>query len=112
MKEIKRYNGRGLSELFGLDGNSDPFIFKSADIIPVSSAEPHRKEMFSMGIITSGAAELKVGLNSYLVVAPAVSINAQLPIMLLLRSGQCFHNPLTTGTSNPHRLEAVWCLLL
>jgi AraC family transcriptional activator of pobA len=72
VKEIKRYSGRGLAEIFGLDRNSGSFICKSADLVAVRSSEPHRKEMFTLGIITSGAAELKVGLNNYRVKAPGL----------------------------------------
>jgi AraC family transcriptional activator of pobA len=72
MKEIKRFNNSGLSEFFGLGTDSDSFIFKSPDNVQFSYPEPHRKEMYSLGIITNGTAELRVGLNNYLVRSPGL----------------------------------------
>ena len=72
MKGIKRFNNNGLSEILGLGADSGSFIFKSADNIQVSYPEPHRKEMYSLGIITGGTAELRVGLNNYSVQAPGL----------------------------------------
>jgi AraC family transcriptional regulator, transcriptional activator of pobA len=72
MKEIKRFNNSGLSEYFGLGVNPGSFIFKEPGNIQVSFPEPHRKEMFSFGMITNGTVELRVGLNNYLVKAPGI----------------------------------------
>lgn len=72
MKAIKRFNSSGLSEIFGLAPSSGSFIFKPADNTQVSYPEPHRKEMFSLGSITSGSAELRVGLSNYQVQAPGL----------------------------------------
>jgi AraC family transcriptional regulator, transcriptional activator of pobA len=72
MAAIKRFNSSSLSEILGLAPSSGSFIFKPADHVRVSYPEPHRKEMFSLGLITGGTAKLKIDLDSYVVQAPGL----------------------------------------
>lgn len=72
MKEIKRLDLFDLTQKFGLEIESEDFVFKPQDTTPNRHSEPHRSEMYSIGIVLTGHAVLKVGLDSYAVQAPGV----------------------------------------
>ncbi|MEX8547142.1 MAG: AraC family transcriptional regulator [Mucilaginibacter sp.] len=72
MKEIKRLNVSELSEKFGLEAESKSFVFKPQDVAPNKYFEPHRSDMYSLGIVIKGEAKLRVGLETYVVNAPGL----------------------------------------
>lgn len=72
MKEIKRLDVFNITRKFGLNIESEDFVFKPQEIAPYCHAEPHRSEMYSVGIVLKGASLLKVGLKNYDVQAPGL----------------------------------------
>jgi AraC-type DNA-binding domain-containing proteins len=74
MKEIKRFDLFDLTQKFGLDIESEDFVFKPQETSLNHYSEPHRSEMYSFGIILKGAAQLKVGLENYNVQAPGLVV--------------------------------------
>ncbi|OMQ12181.1 helix-turn-helix domain-containing protein [[Flexibacter] sp. ATCC 35103] len=72
MKEIKKLGIVDITEKFGLDIEFKDFIFKPQEITPNRHFEPHRSEMYSIGLVLKGEAEFIVGLENYQLKAPYI----------------------------------------
>lgn len=72
MKEIKRLDVFDITQKFGLNIQSRDFVFKPQEATLANPSEPHRSEMYGFGILLKGAAELKVGLETYHAQAPGL----------------------------------------
>jgi AraC family transcriptional activator of pobA len=72
MKEIKKLGIVDITEKFGLDIEFKDFIFKPQEITPNRHFEPHRSEMYSIGLVLKGEAEFIVGLETYQLKAPCI----------------------------------------
>lgn len=72
MKEIKKLGIVDITEKFGLDIEFKNFIFKPQEITPNRHFEPHRSEMYSLGLVLKGEAEFVVGLETYQLKAPYI----------------------------------------
>ncbi|MDR3653423.1 MAG: helix-turn-helix domain-containing protein [Paludibacter sp.] len=76
MEEIKRFGAFDIAQKFGLDVESEDFVFKPQETTLNRHSEPHRSEMYGVGLLLIGYAELKVGLENYALKAPGlVAIN-------------------------------------
>ncbi|SDZ62613.1 hypothetical protein SAMN05444397_11114 [Flavobacterium aquidurense] len=51
MKEIKKVGTVDITEKFGLDFEHKNFLFKSQEITPKRHFEPHRSELYSIGLV-------------------------------------------------------------
>ncbi|MET4082694.1 AraC family transcriptional activator of pobA [Pedobacter sp. UYP30] len=76
MKEIKKLGIVEINEKFGLDLEYENFIFKPQEIIPNRHLEPHRSEMYSLGLVLKGQAEFIVGIEAYSLKAPCIVVVA------------------------------------
>jgi AraC family transcriptional activator of pobA len=72
MKGIKKLGIVDITEKFGLDIEFKDFIFKPQEITPNRHFEPHRSEMYSIGLVLKGEAEFIVGLETYQLKAPYI----------------------------------------
>lgn len=72
MKEIKKLGIVDITEKFGLDLEFKDFVFKPQEITPTRHFEPHRSEMYSLGLVLKGEAEFMVGLETYQLKAPSI----------------------------------------
>lgn len=72
MKEIKKIGIVDITEKFGLDLEFKDFIFKPQEISPNRHFEPHRSEMYSIGLVLKGEAEFVVGLETYQLTTPSL----------------------------------------
>lgn len=72
MKEIKKLGIVDITEKFGLAVEFKDFIFKPQEIKPSRNLEPHRSEMYSLGLFLKGEADFIVGLETYQLTAPCL----------------------------------------
>lgn len=72
MKEIKKLGIVDITEKFGLDIEFKDFLFKPQEITPNRHFEPHRSEMYSLGLVVKGEAEFIVGLENYQLKTPYI----------------------------------------
>lgn len=72
MKEIKKLGIVDITQKFGLDIEFKDFLFKPQEITPNRHFEPHRSEMYSLGLVVKGEAEFVVGLENYQLKAPYI----------------------------------------
>jgi AraC family transcriptional activator of pobA len=76
MKEIKKLGIVDINEKFGLDSEFKDFIFKPQEITSIRNLEPHRSEMYSLGLVLKGEADFIVGLEMYKLKVPCIVVVA------------------------------------
>lgn len=72
MKEIKRLNAIDIANKFGLSVENENFIFKARETVPSYHLEPHRSEMYGLGIVENGEAIFEVNLDTYSINTPGI----------------------------------------